>query len=136
MLCYGWWFWSRERPVERALKVTHIPVFVALALGGILVVGVMGVIPLLKKLDGTAILIDATLVVLNIIAQFMTDRQWIENWPVWVGVNAISVGLYIQRQYIATAILYSVFLILAILGWRQWAKSMGATTADPKGNPK
>ncbi len=122
MLIYGWWFWSRKRPRDKALRVTRIPFLVALALLAILVLGVAGVMPVLKKLEGTAILIDATILVLNILAQFMTDRKWIENWPVWIAVNGISIGLYIQRQYIATAILYAVFMALCILGWRQWAK--------------
>ncbi|MEQ1932828.1 MAG: nicotinamide riboside transporter PnuC, partial [Fimbriimonadaceae bacterium] len=125
MLIYGWWFWSRRRPDRSILRVTRVPLLVGIVLAAVLVLGVVGVIPILRGLEGTAVVIDATLLVSTIVAQFMTDRKWIENWPVWLAINGISVGLYVQRQYIATAILYSVFFALATLGWRQWHRALG-----------
>ncbi len=47
-------------------------------------------------------------------------RKHIENWPVWLVVNAASVALFIYKQLWLTAILYAILFVMVIWGWRQW----------------
>jgi nicotinamide mononucleotide transporter len=46
----------------------------------------------------------------------------VENWPVWVGVNIVSVGLFAYKALWLTAILYGLFTVLALVGWRAWRR--------------
>jgi nicotinamide mononucleotide transporter len=47
--------------------------------------------------------------------------KFVETWPVWLLVNAVSVVLYGSKSLWLTAGLYVIFAALAIAGWRRWA---------------
>ena len=51
---------------------------------------------------------------------WLLGRKYVENWPVWVAVNAISIGLFAWKGLWLTVILYGLFLGLALWGWRAW----------------
>jgi nicotinamide mononucleotide transporter PnuC len=68
--------------------------------------------------------VDSSLFVWSLVAQWMTARKWIENWVLWVVINTISVPLYVVRGLLPTALLYVGLWILAILGYRQWRKTL------------
>jgi nicotinamide mononucleotide transporter len=46
----------------------------------------------------------------------------VENWPVWVGVNVVSVALFATKGLWLTTLLYAVFVVLSVLGWRAWRR--------------
>ncbi|HLL18366.1 MAG TPA: nicotinamide mononucleotide transporter [Rubrivivax sp.] len=46
----------------------------------------------------------------------------VENWPVWVAVNIVSVGFFAYKALWLTAILYVIFAVLALVGWRAWQR--------------
>ena len=39
-------------------------------------------------------------------------------------MNVISVGVYLAQGLVLYAILYFVYLGMAVLGWREWSRSM------------
>jgi nicotinamide mononucleotide transporter len=39
---------------------------------------------------------------------------------VWIAVNVIAVPLYAYKGLYLTAVLYAVFLVNAVYGWRAW----------------
>lgn len=61
---------------------------------------------------------DAFPTALSLVGQFLLGRKYIENWAVWVVVNLVSVGLFIHKGLWLTVILYSVFIVLSVAGWR------------------
>ncbi len=63
-------------------------------------------------------------------AQIMLSRRYIENWPLWVLVDADAVGLYAAKGLDKTAILYAVFLAVAVWGWYEWIR-VGRTQRSP-----
>ncbi|MFY7872249.1 MAG: nicotinamide riboside transporter PnuC, partial [Limnohabitans sp.] len=63
---------------------------------------------------------DALVVALSLIGQVMLGRKLIENWAVWIVVNALSVVLFASRGLWLTVVLYSIFLLLSLQGWRVW----------------
>ena len=64
--------------------------------------------------------LDAFPTVGSVIGQVLLGRKLLENWPVWVVVNLASVGLFAFKGLWLTAILYAVFVVLAVLGWLRW----------------
>ena len=44
------------------------------------------------------------------------------NWPLWLVVNVISVGLFVTKAMWLTALLYAVFAVLSIWGWKAWLR--------------
>lgn len=64
--------------------------------------------------------IDSAVLTFSVVAQLLLMTRKVQNWPVWVAVNAVSVPLYFSRELYLTAGLYSVFFVHALWAWRQW----------------
>jgi nicotinamide mononucleotide transporter len=62
----------------------------------------------------------------SIVGTVLLGRKFIENWPVWLIVNAASVALFAYKGLHLTAVLYVIFFLLAIWGWIEWKKRMNA----------
>jgi nicotinamide mononucleotide transporter len=56
-------------------------------------------------------------------------QKRIENWPLWLVLDVLYVGLFVYKELYLTAGLYGLFCLLALHGWRQWrrAQASGAT---------
>jgi nicotinamide mononucleotide transporter len=63
----------------------------------------------------------------SVAGQWLLGRQYVENWPVWVVVNVISVGLFAFKGLWLTVVLYVLFAMLALLGWRAWQRRAQVT---------
>ena len=58
----------------------------------------------------------------SFIGQILLALKFVENWPVWLIVNAVSVALYATKGLWLTAALYVIFGALAVAGWRRWQR--------------
>lgn len=56
------------------------------------------------------------------VAMWLMAIKKIENWTFWIVTNIVSIPLYFVKGYGFTGIQYTVFLVLAILGYQQWKK--------------
>lgn len=57
-------------------------------------------------------------------AMWLMALKKIENWTLWIIGNIASIPLYFVKGYGFTGIQYLIFLILAILAYNQWKKSL------------
>ena len=65
---------------------------------------------------------DALPTVGSLAGQWLLGRKYVENWPVWVAVNAVSVGLFAWKGLWLTELLYGLFLLMALWGWHAWRR--------------
>jgi nicotinamide mononucleotide transporter len=63
---------------------------------------------------------DAFPTALSLVGQFLLGRKFLENWAVWIAVNAVSVGLFAYKNLWLTVALYVVFIALSVVGWQAW----------------
>jgi nicotinamide mononucleotide transporter len=121
---YGWYEWLFGGEAKSELKVSRTRP----ALGGLLVALAVaasaGLILLLRQTRDAAPLVDGALTAASLIAQWMMARKLVECWPVWIGVNLVSVPFFFHEADYPTAVQYTVFLFLAVSGWRQWKASL------------
>lgn len=61
---------------------------------------------------------------LSLVGQFLLARKFIENWMVWLAVNAVSVGLFVHKGLWLTVALYAVFAVLSVAGYLAWRKRL------------
>ncbi|MFC5512896.1 nicotinamide riboside transporter PnuC [Massilia jejuensis] len=66
--------------------------------------------------------IDGFLTAGSLVGQLLLARKKVENWHVWVAVDVLYVGLYIFKDLHVTALLYAVFVLLAVRGLQAWSK--------------
>ncbi len=122
---YGWAYWLRGGGERATLPVRRAPrraLLAALTLGSLAFFGLGALLH--RATDAVVPYLDAALSSFSLVAQALQTRKWIENWPVWIAVDVVYVGLYVTRQLYLTAVLYAVFLVLAVNGWRAWRASL------------
>ena len=64
----------------------------------------------------------------SITGQWLLGRKYQENWPVWVIVNLVSIGLFALKGYWLTVVLYAVFVPMSVAGWRAWQRQLRPAT--------
>ena len=57
-----------------------------------------------------------------LVATYMVAKKVLENWFYWFVIDAISVMLFIERELYLTALLFLIYLIIIIFGYRTWLK--------------
>jgi len=122
--CYGWWQWRIAPAQVRRPDVRH-PRARDLTLGMLL--GAIGAVALgaimSRYTDAALPWLDATLTAFSLVAQYWMARLYRANWLLWILVDLVYVGLYGVRHLPLTAVLYAGFVLLAVLGWRQWGRT-------------
>ncbi len=66
--------------------------------------------------------LDAFPTAFSITGQWLLGRKYVENWPTWVLVNVVSVALFAVKGLWLTVALYALFTVMALIGWRTWAR--------------
>ncbi len=129
---YGWYAWRHPREGRGELPVTKAPARMIWALAAAAATGTacLGLF-LRDRTDAVWPLVDAGTTSFSLAAQFMTTRKWIETWTVWIAVDAIYVAMYLSQGLVQTTGLYAVFLVLAVLGHREWRASMTRESQGP-----
>jgi hypothetical protein len=52
-------------------------------------------------------------------------RKYVENWPVWIAVNLVAIGLFAYKGLWLTVALYAIFVAMSVVGWRAWRPARG-----------
>jgi len=121
---WGWWQWLCGREADgSALRVRH--------LSGRARLGLLAAVALAWPLLGAFLRQatdtdvpwwDALPTAGSLAGQWLLGRKYVENWPVWVAVNAVSIGLFAWKGLWLTVLLYLLFLLMALWGWRAWQR--------------
>jgi nicotinamide mononucleotide transporter len=126
MAVWGWWLWTARDPATLTkrdvshLRRGYIPwlLCVWLALWG--AIGWF-----LRRFTDTDVpWWDAFPTSGSLIATWLLARKHIENWPVWIVVNVVAVTLFFYKALYLTALLYVLFIALAVWGWQVWRRTL------------
>jgi len=122
---YGWyeWLYGGENRTELRVSRTSQALGVRLAIIGIACAVVLGTL-LARFTDAALPYIDSATTSTSLVAQWMMTRKILENWAVWVAVDVVYIAMFIFKQLYLTAGLYAVFLVLAVMGYVQWKRSL------------
>lgn len=53
-------------------------------------------------------------------ATYMVAKKILENWIYWFLIDSVSIYLFIERELYLTSILFCLYLIIIIFGFRSW----------------
>jgi len=123
---YGWIHWTTGAgSKDSALPVSKLTLKAALIL---VLIGVVlsCLIALLLKYytDSTIPVLDGFTTAFSIVATWMLARKILENWLIWIVVDALCCGIYIYKHLYLMTILFAVYTILALYGYNSWQKTI------------
>lgn len=127
MNLYGWWYWmfGGDRGEGETLPVTRTPKEQGLILAILSVVGFLAMgFAFSNFTDADFAYWNSFTTVLSFAAMWMMARKYLENWIVWFLVDVIAVGIYLIKGLSLYALLYCVYLAMAIAGWLAWRSAM------------
>lgn len=129
---YGWYYWLRggprsddDLPVTTTPRVRLAAVLALSALG----IGVCGWL-LASYTDAALPYWDSTTSVLSIAAIWLQARKKLESWVLWLVVDVLATGIYVYKEIYFYALLYLIYIGLAVAGYAAWRRTMQAQTAD------
>ncbi len=133
MNAYGWWLWLRNPPsTDDALLVTRASI-TTLALT--LSLASLGVVVLALLFDQFTDLlyppVDIGIALLSTAAMWLQARKKLESWVFWFVINLASVGLFIAVGNYFYALLYLLYIPMAVQGFVAWRRSMSEAAGLP-----
>ena len=121
---YGWYQWLYGGEHHTALRVSRASPRLLAVLAALTVTGWLLLAAWLRQTDAALPVLDALLTTTSLAAQWMMTRKILQNWLVWIAVDIVYVPMFISQKLYATAMLYFAFLILAVMGYLEWRRSV------------
>ena len=122
---YGWyeWLYGGENRTELHVSRPSRSLGVRLVVFGVACAALLGT-ALARFTDAALPYVDSATTSTSLVAQWMMTRKLLENWTVWAVVDVVYVGMFIFKRLYLTAGLYTVFFVLAVMGYVQWKRSL------------
>ena len=125
---YGWYRWSRKDESSPKLQITRNSAKQnAIAWSAVLILYALVLFILLKTntYDKPYVpYMDAVNVSFFLVATVLMAIKKVENWQFWIVGNIVSIPIFASQGMYSTSGQYAVFLVLAILGWKEWRRKV------------
>jgi len=112
---WGWRDWAPTGAAPGYLNNRH-----RLFMGVATLIAVSVLSPLLARAGAAATWSDAFLLVGSLVAQILMVYEKVESWVLWLVIDAAGTIQYAYLGYWFTAVLYALFTLVAIIGWKRW----------------
>ncbi|MEO6363406.1 MAG: nicotinamide riboside transporter PnuC [Caldimonas sp.] len=128
---WGWWQWQRTPPAGGAtLRVRRMGARGRwLSLAALAFAWPATALFLQRFTDTDVPWWDAFPTAASVIGQVLLGRKYIENWPTWIVVDLVGAALFAYKGLWLTVLLYALFTIMAVVGWRAWSRRAAAEAA-------
>jgi nicotinamide mononucleotide transporter len=128
---YGWYNWNTST-VENKIAVIStkarwlitIIIIAGSLLSGLLIKNIHLYLPNYFKVAAAYPFTDSFVMVLSIVATVLLAKKKIENWHLWILVDAICIILYFKKGVYFLSLEYLIFFGLASYGLYHWKKQL------------
>jgi nicotinamide mononucleotide transporter len=131
MAVYGYWQWQHG---DRggALQVTRWPAVRHLAAFAAITAAAAVTWFFLRHFTAAAWpFLDSMVAWSSVFTTFLVARKVFENWYWWLVIDSVSLCLYFTRHLYVTTLLFALYLVLIVIGMREWRRSLGAPVHAP-----
>lgn len=130
MSVYGWYHWTHKngKVITREISVNTTKEQI---LGVVVTVAaffiIFGLVWWFKK-DNVAYMnsyvpyVDSLATAIFVVGMWLMALKRVENWIYWIVGDLISIPLYISKGLVLTSVQFTVFLVIAMLGYLEWRK--------------
>lgn len=134
----GWYLWRFGGEKRTPLRVARAGATERIAIALVVAASTLVLWRTLRLVGGSASFWDAATTSLSLGAQWLLNGKRVENWHLWIVADIVYVPLYVSRGLNLTAVLYAVFLVMAVIGlfrWREvYEEQAGGAAAAPAGS--
>jgi nicotinamide mononucleotide transporter len=129
MAAYGFRQWRQGRAgmqlaVTRWRAAAHVR-----ALAAVLLLSLVTSVFLRRYTPAAWPFVDSMETWASVCATYLVARKVYENWHWWFVIDAVYVGLYFNRRLFVTTVLFGAYLVLIVIGTREWRRSLPAADA-------
>ncbi|MDO7742756.1 MAG: nicotinamide riboside transporter PnuC [Pedobacter sp.] len=132
MNIYGWYFWSKkknagEQPTP-VISITKLEVILS-----VIAVILLTLIPgflLHQNTKAAYPYIDSFCTACSLVAQVFLARKVLQNWLIWIFVDIIYVAVYLSKGLYPTAMMYTLYIYIAWMGYQEWKKTLTVEQHD------
>jgi nicotinamide mononucleotide transporter len=131
MSVYGWYNWAvkKDQPVLHITTSTKRDRAFMMALFAFSLLLIIVLLKIFKKDDAeywsTLVpYIDTFVTAIFIVGMWLMAKKKLENWILWIIGDVISIPLFIYKGLAFTGFQFMVFLILAVMGYISWKKTL------------
>lgn len=121
---YGWYMWlfgNKQNHHRSELKVSSASKRMMIILASIAVFLFFFIAWILIAFtDSDVPYWDSFTTALSFVATWMLARKILENWLIWIVVDAVTVGLYIYKDLFPSAVLFLFLTAMAFVGYKKW----------------
>ena len=124
MAVYGFMLWKRKAEEEGDFLVTTLPWIkhvLIIIFGTVLSISIGYYLS--TSTETRLPYLDATVMIFSVIATWLLAQKILENWLYWLVIDSAAIGLYWQTGYYVTIILFVVYVVLAVYGYKEWRTS-------------
>ncbi|MCX2482090.1 nicotinamide riboside transporter PnuC [Pedobacter sp. MR2016-24] len=128
MNIYGWYFWSKKKNAgEKPTPVISItkPEIILSVIAVILLTLIPGFL-LHQNTKAAYPYIDSFCTACSLVAQVFLARKVLQNWLIWIFVDIIYVAVYLSKGLYPTAMMYTLYIYIAWMGYQEWKKTLTA----------
>lgn len=125
MSVFGWYKWTRKDQGDHYIPITKnglkghlISVF-----GTIVFFFILRYV-LTNFTDSTVPNWDSATTAIFLVGMWLMALKKIENWVFWIIGDLISIPLYFHKGLLLTSFQFTVFLIIAVMGYVEWRKKL------------
>ena len=136
MSSYGWYYWWRgnnrndsELPVSSEKKKVLVYSIIICFIAIIFTSNLFTIYT-----DADLPYWDNTTSIFSIFAIWLQSRKKIESWIFWLIIDILSVGIYFYKELYFYSLLYSIYVVMAILGYVAWLESYNNEQRDSRFN--
>ena len=126
MSLYGWYIWSFKVSVNNIIistsKVIDFVKGIFIFLSTIMIISC--VYMFFDRMNYITDYLDIFTSAIFFTAMWLMANKKIEHWIFWIVGNMISVPLYYVKGLGFSTIQFTIFLILAIMGYKEWRKKI------------
>jgi nicotinamide mononucleotide transporter len=129
MAAYGFWQWRHGRGGAQ-LTVTRWPLQRhAAGLAGVVALSVVTSFFLRRYTPAARPFIDSLVAWSSVYTTYLVALKVYENWYWWLVIDSVALLLYFSRGLHLTALLFGLYLVLILVGMREWQRSLAAAHA-------
>lgn len=124
MAVYGWWQWKyhpgikeKTMPIKCWRWQIHSGV-IALVVAVSCISGWL----LEHNTDAAWPYLDSFTTWGAVVTTYMVTKKILENWLYWIVIDSVAAFLYIDRGLYLTALLFTTYVVIVVLGYIKWRK--------------